>query len=153
MDATILYSLTEKYFRDKSFKSQGGDSFREIDLLCRKGNIDWAIAILADQPNEVDYLKAFEKGMQSLIAYDQHDSASRENNFALALAFDSTLGGKIRSYRRALNKYSNSIIFEDLGIHLLLAHDDGRIEHYVPDDVNLFLRKLNIRIAAEKSRT
>jgi len=42
-----------------------------------------------------------------------------------------------------LKKYSNSIVFTDLNIHLLLVRDDCSVEHLTPEAVNPFLRNLN----------
>jgi hypothetical protein len=152
MDINTLRSQTEKFFLDQNFDVVEKAHSQVFDLLLRKKEIEWAIALLADQASGLDYLKAFEKGLQALISDKQHVSNTKEKRLALALAFDSTREGLTRSYRRALNKYSNSIIFEDLRIHLLLIQDNRDIEQYAPDQVNQFLRDLNSLIARKKSR-
>jgi len=54
------------------------------------------------------------------------------------------------SYRRALNKYSNSIVFEDLGLSLFLVKGEGDIITLAPAEVNPFLRRLDRWIAENK---
>lgn len=149
MDINILRSAIETYFGEKDFNLFEKEINQQIDL--RFGNVEaqWAIALCADQAREMDYLKAFESGMQVLISHKQKQS---DAELALALSFESTLRGEIHSYRRALNKYSNSIVFEDLGIHLLLVRKSGELEHFPPNQVNAFLGRLNARIAAQKHK-
>jgi hypothetical protein len=108
---------------------------------------DWLLALCPEQTSAAAYLVAFERGMQLLI-----DSAAAGvgAQLGLALAFTSTETRERASYRRALKKYSNSIIFEDLGIHLLLAGRGG-LEFLPPTEVNHFLRGLDRWVAAGRS--
>lgn len=149
MDDKTLRSAIERYFREKDFELLEKEINQQIDLRFGNEEAQWAITLCADQTSEMGYLKAFEGGMQALISRKQKQS---DAELALALSFESTLRGQMHSYRRALNKYSNSIVFEDLDIHLLLVRESGELEHFPPYQVNAFLRKLNARIAAQKSR-
>ena len=72
--------------------------------------------------------------------------ASRKLNHALNFVV-SALVPSLRkdrlSYRSALKKFSNSIVFSDLGINLMLVKDDHSVELLEPDEVNGFLMDLN----------
>jgi hypothetical protein len=68
----------------------------------------------------------------------------------IALGFASTAGGEETSYRRALKKYSNSVVFEDLELSLFLVQDPQRVIVLRPAEVNAFLRDLNTWIAGQK---
>ena len=149
MDTNALRFAIETYFREKDFELLEKEINQQIDLRFGNAEAQWAIALCADQASEMGYLKAFESGMQALISHKQKQS---DAELALALSFESTLRGQMQSYRRALNKYSNSIVFEDLGIHLFLVRESGELEHFPPNLVNSFLAKLNAGIAAQKSR-
>lgn len=102
---------------------------------------EWLLAFCEDQGSDAGYLKAFERGMQALIERSRAGPADGPR-LGLALAFTSTLERPRSSYRQALKKYSNSIVFEDVGISLLLVQDDGSVDFVKPGDVNEFLRRL-----------
>jgi len=154
MDINTLRSQTETFFVEKGYSVGESEPGQAFDLLFSKEETVWGIALLADHVFGDVYLRSFEEAMQALISDRQHDKrAPREKKLALALAFDSTLEGLALSYRRSLNKYSNSIIFVDLDIHLLTVQDGNSIQHYTPELVNEFLRNLNSLIATKKSRS
>lgn len=84
--------------------------------------------------------------MQCLIDARAADLA---RPLGLALAFGSTAFGRHPSYRRALKKYSNSIVFEDLGVSLYLVRGEGDVIVLAPSEINAFLRHLDQWIAAQ----
>jgi len=112
------------------------------DVIYKKLDIQWWLALCADQHGEAAYLSTFERGMDILISLRQSSAATSKIKLGLAVAFSSTLNRNRESYRRALKKYSNSIVFEDLRISLLVAHDDGKITQQPYEETNTFLRNL-----------
>lgn len=108
----------------------------------------WTLAFCPDNADAAGYLLAFERGMQALIEAAASDAS---HQLGLALAFGSTESRQPISYRRALKKYSNSIVFEDLGIHLLLARSEKRVMMLPPGEVSAFLHKLDRWIVGERA--
>ncbi|MBX3047688.1 MAG: hypothetical protein KIT46_08350 [Anaerolineales bacterium] len=107
---------------------------------------EWWLALAAQQADADACQQAFEAGLQSLLALASQSAAQ----LVLAVSFASTTAGQTPSYRPALKKYSNSVIFEDLGIHLWLASQAEWIE-LQPTQVSPFLRDLNRWIASHKA--
>lgn len=134
-----------------------GQGFAEPQVSSR-GNLmraqgdaaGWVIGLCDDKESPRGYLFAFDGVMDILIR--ESTSAAPGTNLAAAVAYGSTLRGEELSYRKALKKYSSSIIFLDLGFHLLLVGDDGGLEVVPPVEVNTFLRNLNRHIIAAKSK-
>lgn len=116
-------------------------------LRFEDGSQAWALALCPEQPTAADYLLAFERSMQALV---EAAAAGDGERLGLALDLASTERGVPASYRRALKKYSNSIVFEDLGISLLLARADGSLLALAPGEAKAFLRDLNRWIAAQR---
>jgi hypothetical protein len=108
----------------------------------------WRIAVCAEKTGEMDFLKTFDAAMQTLIDA-RHLSIEDREQLGLAVSFDGVLAGERPSYRRALKKYSNSIVFEDVGIALLLVSNAG-VEVVEPEGVNDYLRSLDERVRAER---
>jgi hypothetical protein len=97
---------------------------------------------------DMAYLKQFEAAMGLLV--DTQAKSDSPLKLGLALAFNSTQRGETRSYRRALKKYTSSVVFTDLNIHLLFVRDDASVEVLPPEAINPFLRDLNRWIAGQK---
>lgn len=114
-----------------------------------KGEEHWRIVVRADQDAPDDCLHQFESGMDELIA-GQSESYP-DTNFGYAISFTSTENGDTTSYRRPLKKYSKSIVFDDLNIHLFLARDNGTVEVIALEQANTFLGDLNQYIARKQA--
>jgi hypothetical protein len=133
------------------FKAEGyvpGQS-QDLDLLVSKSTENWELAFCPDREEGMAYLGAFEAAMQKIIDVKQTDRGN--TRLAIGIAFGSTAAGKHPSYRQALKKYSNSIVFEDLGLSIFLVHENGEVMELQPGAVNLFLRDLDRWIAAQKT--
>jgi hypothetical protein len=128
--------------------SERPDAQARFDLVLARGAERWGLALCADQPDALSYLGAFEAAMQQVIDARQLQQADLQ--LGIALGFASTAGGKEASYRRALKKYSNSIVFEDLDLSLFLVQDPQHLIVLRPAEVNAFLRDLNNWIAQRK---
>lgn len=106
---------------------------------------NWHIYLCPDQTESKEYLRAFDSAMDTLIDIGRDDQEAR---LAIALAFWSTERRQPQSYRGALKKYSNSIVFKDLGIGLLLFGERDSV-FLQPDQVNLFLQNLDAFLLRE----
>ena len=99
------------------------------------------VTSLGDHSAPEAYIRAFDGAMDVLVAYA--GSVEFIPQLGLALAFSSTERREDTSYRRVMKKYTRSVVFEDLQIHLLLVRDDGSVEVIPPGKVNAFLGDLN----------
>lgn len=112
---------------------------------------DWFVAGRGDQPEPDDYILAFEETMGELVEHAGGDAPKEK--LGLALAFSSTNRGEDASYRRAMKKYTNSTVFVDLNIHLLLVRDDDSVLYISAERVNEFLEDLNSYVAGMKKQS
>ncbi len=145
MDIAELHRALAKHFAADAFmETEPGDL--PLDLVVAKGAERWGLALCPDREEGMAYLGAFEAAMQKMMDSHQADASTK---LGLGIAFGSAAAGKHPSYRRALKKYSNSIVFEDLGLHLFLVQDSGTVLELEPSKVNLFLRDLDRWIAAQ----
>lgn len=69
-----------------------------------------------------------------------------KTKYAIGIPFSRTERGEKLSYRLILNKYSKSVIFEVLNIHIILVRDDESVEVIPPKDVISFLSTVDPRI-------
>lgn len=145
MDTGELHIALSEHFAAQGFSEQAAEL--GLDLLFAKDGERWGLALCPDREDEMAYLAAFEAAMQRAIDARQH--AGEALKLVLGIAFASTAAGQSLSYRRALKKYSNSIVFEDLGLALYLVTFAETIV-LSPAEVNPFLRNLNDWIAAHK---
>jgi hypothetical protein len=105
-----------------------------------------ALAI-QQQPDSDAHIRAFEDAMDELVVLGAGQPAPA---LGLALPFEPVERGESASYRRALKKYTNSVVFENIHLALLLVRAGQPLEVIAPDAVNAFLAGLNAHIAAFK---
>ncbi|MBX3002316.1 MAG: hypothetical protein KF821_09440 [Anaerolineales bacterium] len=99
------------------------------------------LAVLPATPPPTDYRQAFDAGLQRLLAARHSDADVR---LALAVDLSNAAAAPANSYRPALNKYRSSVVFEDVGIGLLLlGHAQPPGVWLPPAEVSPFLRQLN----------
>jgi hypothetical protein len=117
----------------------------EIDLIARNQNEEWVVEVKGDYDSSpAQYNVNFDTGIGQLMK-----SITRLHNktkYAIAIPFSRTEEGKKFSYRQILPKYSKSIVFEALNIHLLLVRDDKSVEVIEPSKVRTFLSSIDPRI-------
>ena len=142
MDISELRSALSKHFEREGFST--GDPGK-LDLVLAKDGERWGLALCADREEGMAYLGAFEAAMQKMM--DAHQASDGKMKLGLGVAFESAARGQHPSYRRALKKYSNSIVFEDLQLSLFLVENDGEVLELEPSGANLFLRDLDQWIA------
>ncbi len=135
MNATQLAAAAQAHLEAQGYLRQP-QPLAGLDLMFSHGEERLALALLPSQPDAFAYLRAFEDGMQRMLAASQRQPDLR---IGLALVLERTEA----SYRQALKKYSNSIVFEDVGIGLLLAGSGQPPLWLEPAEVNGFLRGLD----------
>jgi len=143
MDIAELRTALVKYFTGQGF-TETKQAAVGLDLAFEKGNERWGLALCPDRDEGMAYLGAFETAMQKIVDAHQADANMK---MGLGIAFGSAAAGQHPSYRRAFKKYSNSIVFEDLGLHLFLVQTSRQVMELEPSGVNLFLRDLDRWIA------
>ena len=136
----------QDYAVDEQVEISGG---WRVDLSAVRGEDRWLVSAVGDHLDEKRYLYDFDGSIDRLITTNAQ--LGRDALMGVALPFSSTEQGQDLSYRRALKKYSNSIIFLDLNISLLLVRDDASLEVIAPNLVNPFLRELN-RLIGRRGR-
>jgi hypothetical protein len=146
VNAAELRAAAAAHFAGEGFVATADESIK-LPLLLAGGGQRWGLALCAEQPEALAYLAAFEAAMQAVIDAAQGAPSLR---LGIALDFASTAAGDERSYRRPLKKYSNSIVFEDLGLSLLLVSGAQDVTLLLPAEVNPFLRSLDRFIAGNR---
>jgi hypothetical protein len=145
MDISELGTVLKKHFQPEGFSPIDPAKF---DLQLARGDERWGFALCAEREEGMAYLGAFEAAMQKIV--DAHQAYNGNLRLGIGVDFGSTAAGKHPSYRRALKKYSNSIVFEDLGLHLFLVQPNSEVIDLRPSGVNLFLRDLDQWITAKR---
>ncbi len=140
MDASELKQALITHFSPKGL-AVNGDAALSCDLVLESANQKWGIVFCPDKPDGTGYLGAFEAAMQRVV--DARREGPADLQLGMAIAFASTAHGQSPSYRRALKKYSNSIVFEDLGLHLFLVSSAMAVDVLKPTEVNAFMRDLD----------
>ncbi len=150
MDTVQLRWILSEHFAGQGFTAQETSGL-SLDLLLAKKSERLGFLLCPDRQEAVAYLGAFEAGMQRAV--DARRAQPEGLSLGLAMAFGSTAAGQRPSYRQALKKYSNSIVFEDLGLSLFLVKGEGEVLALAPAEVNIFLRELDKWIAAQKGQS
>ena len=147
MDIPELSDALLSHFLEQDFDKVAPGSL-DLDLVVEKRNERIGFLLCPDRTEGMAYLGAFETAMARAVDARQKDPKLK---LALAVAFASTADGHSPSYRRALKKYSNSIVFDDLDLSLYLITGKQAIDTFPPGEVNEFLRNLNEWIAERKA--
>lgn len=113
----------------------------EIDLVAKSENEEWIIEIKGDYDKQVSqYQENFERGIGQLLkSITRLDDKTK---YAIGIPFSRTERLEKFSYRLILPKYSKSLVFEKLNIHLILIRDDKSVEIIKPDELRNFLGNL-----------
>jgi hypothetical protein len=115
-------------------KSESGN---KIDLLAKSKDEEWFVETKGDYSRTESYQVDFDTGMGQLLkSITRLDGKTK---YAIAIPFSSTERQDRFSYRLILPKYSKSLVFEKLNIHLILVRDDKSVEIIEPDKVIGFL--------------
>ena len=121
------------------------NSENNVDLIAKKEDEEWIIEIKGDYDrNTAQYNVNFDTGMGQILK-----SITKLNNktkYAICIPFSRTECGDKLSYRLILKKYSKSLVFELLNIHIILVRDDESVDVIHPSDVKSFLSSIDPRI-------
>jgi len=146
-EATVQRVLTN-WFEERGFEaldSSGGDSESKVDLVVKKGKEKWIVEVKGDYDRQTaQYSVNFDTGMGQILK--SLTSLGNETKYAICVPFTRTERGERLSYRLILGKYSRSIAFEVLGIHIILVRDDESVEVIPPKDVMRFLSTIDPRM-------
>ncbi|MBN2502698.1 MAG: hypothetical protein JXB38_18105 [Anaerolineales bacterium] len=144
MDKLQVLASCKQWFNDQDYdldeEVEVSVGWR-VDISAIRGEARWLVTAIGDNLDEWQYLYDFDGAIDRLIG--TNTQLEQDVFMAVALPFSSTENGLDLSYRRALKKYSNSIIFLDLNISLLLVREDASLQVLTPEAVNPFLRDLN----------
>jgi len=117
------------------------ESGNKIDLRAKSGCEEWLVEVKGDYDRKVSqYQTNFDTGMGQLLK-----SITRLDDrikYAIAIPINSTERKEKFSYRLILPKYSKSLVFEVLNIHLILVRDDKSVEVIAPCKVKEVLCKI-----------
>lgn len=144
MEEQQVQTILKEWFKDTGYNVvEHGylDSENKIDIIARKGSECWVIEVKGDyDKNTAQYNVNFDTGMgQILKSITKLDSNTK---YGICIPFSKTERREKLSYRLILPKYSKSIIFEILNLHLILVRDDGSVEIVSPNGVRSILLAL-----------
>ena len=152
MDKLQVLASCKQWFNAQGYDLDEGIEVSvgwRVDISAIREEAHWLVTALGDSLDERQYLYDFDGAIDRLIGTSAQ--LERDAFMAVALPFSSTENGLDLSYRRALKKYSNSIIFLDLNISLLLVREDTSLQMLTSEAVNPFLRDLN-RLIGRRGR-
>ncbi len=141
MDEAKVQSILKHWFEKRGFRTIENMRLspgNNVDLVAQKDNEKWIVEIKGDyNSSTAQYSVNFDTGMGQILK-----SISKLNNkvkYAICIPFSRTERGERLSYRLILNKYSKSIAFKTLQIHLILVRDNESVELIYPEGVSSFL--------------
>jgi len=147
-----VQEIIKNWFKGRSFEvleniQIDSENKVEVDLIAKKGNEEWIIEVKGDYDrNTAQYNVNFDTGMGQILK--SITTLNNEIRYAICIPFSRTERGEKLSYRLILKKYSKSIVFEVLNIHVILVRDDESVEVIPPKDVRAFLRNIEPKIRA-----
>ena len=143
-----VQKVLKEWFENKGFKvieNVKVNSENCVDLVATKENEKWIIEVKGDYDrNTAQYNVNFDTGMGQLLK--SITIIDDKTKYAICIPFSRTERGEKLSYRLILKKYSKSIIFEILNIHLILIRDDESVEIISPKNIIKFLTSINPKI-------
>jgi len=145
MKESRVQAIITKWFRDKRYDVDENTYFNtenKIDVVAKKGSECWVIEVKGDcDKNTAQYNVNFDTGIGQISkSITKIDSNTK---YAMSIPISRTERREKLSYRLILPKYSKSIIFETLNLHLILVRDDQSVEIVTPKDVRNFLSNID----------
>jgi hypothetical protein len=133
-----------RWFRDRGYTvdqdclSEGGN---KLDVVARSRDAEWRVEVKGDyDANPAQYNVNFDTGIGQLVK--SITSLDGTRRYAIAIPVSRTESGHRLSYRSILPKYSRSMAFEALNIHLLLVRDDESVQVIAPAEVTQHLARM-----------
>ena len=109
----------------------------------------WSIVILGHSSTPNDHLRNFETAMQYLV--EKRESNFIDHKLGMAINFNPMIERQNNSYRKALKKYSRSVVFAELAIQLFIYQGGKIIQQIDSTEINDFLIHLDRQIAKMNS--
>lgn len=151
MKESHVKDILKKWFKNGGYEILDSDENSQIDsevkvdLIAKKGDEYWIIEAKGDYDrNTSQYNVNFDTGMGQLLK--SISKLDTKTKYAISIPYSRTERGEKLSYRLILKKYSKSVIFEVLNIHIILVRDDESVEIIPPKDVRPFLGTIDPRI-------
>lgn len=148
MNEAQTQKILKRWFEGRGFETIENiqiNSDNNVDLIAKKENEKWIIEVKGDYDrNTAQYNVNFDTGMGQILK--SINRLNEETNYAICIPFSKTERGEKPSYRLILKKYSNSIIFEKLNIHIILVKEDETVDVINPKDVRAFLTTIDTKI-------
>ena len=148
MNEAQTQKILKRWFEDRGFETLENiqiNSDNNVDLIAKKKNEKWIIEVKGDYDrNTAQYNVNFDTGMGQILK--SINTLNEETKYAICIPFSRTERGEKLSYRLILKKYSKSIIFEKLNIHIILVKDDETVDVINPKDVRAFLSTIDTKI-------
>ncbi len=141
MDYLSLQSTLLQWLLANGYASlaRENDHPQEADLVVGQHGISWSLYLVDGRPGEGSAAtRSFDSAVGRVVRDARSAPAGRQ--FALCLRLPPA-GERLQLHLvRALKKYSNSIVFEDLQLGLWLVFNPGYVEIIAPAAANAFLR-------------
>lgn len=148
MNESNVQKILKKWFEKKGFETLENvklNSENNVDLIAKRENEKWIIEVKGDYDrNTAQYNVNFDTGMGQILK--SITTLNDETKYGICIPFSRTEKGEKLSYRLILKKYSSSIVFEVLNIHLLLVRDDESVEVILPNNIRKFLVSISSKI-------
>lgn len=150
MNEAMVQRILKSWFEKRGFETLENvqiNSENKVDLIAKKGNEEWITEAKGDYDrNTAQYNVNFDTGMGQVLK--SITKLNNETRYAICIPFSRTERGEKLSYRLILKKYSRSIVFKSLNIHIILVRDDESVEVIHPEDVRSFLGTIDPKIRA-----
>ena len=150
MTEAEVQSALRRWFRDRGYsvsekrKLAGGN---KIDLVAESEQSSWYVEVNGDYDTDpAQYNTNFDTGIGLLVK--GMTRLDNRTEYAIAILVDRTGRGENLSYRLALPKYSRTLAFGVLNIHLMLMHSDESVDVVEPAGVRAYLASVNPSIRA-----
>jgi len=150
MEKIDMAAALGRYFQIQNYLySELGEAINGESLRIFRLEHYWSIVILGHSGTPNDQLRNFETAMQYLV--EKRESNSIDHKLGIAINFNPMIEKQNNSYRKVLKKYSRSVVFEDLSIHLFIFLDGKIVRQIDSTEINEFLIHLDRQIAGMNS--
>jgi hypothetical protein len=144
MTESDVQGVVARWFADQGYSVRETcviDGRNNCDLVATSEATEWRVEVKGDyDKNSAQYNVNFDTGMGQLLKSVTHSDG--RIRYGIAIPFSRTERRENLSYRRILPKYSHSLAFELLNIHVLLVRDDRTVEVVQPSAVTTLFKGL-----------
>ena len=148
MNESEVQEILCEYFQKLGYSVSTNERLsggNRIDIVAKSAKEEWYIEVKGDYEKRVEqYGTNFDTGMGQLLK--SIVCIGDRIKYAIGIPISTTERGERLSYRLILPKYSKSVIFEILNLHMLLVRDDGSVEIIKPAGVKNFFESVDSAI-------